>query len=90
MSNRRSTVPELPLPVGERRRDIRTGRALHCCCVCGHLGPWNSEWSWYGSYREVDDGEPVQKFCSDACKANQLAVTVEMAAEAREREHLPA
>ena len=74
------------LPFGNRRR-TRTGQLLHCCAVCDKLAPWDYNWSWYGSYKEMEDGTPVQKFCSDKCKKNQLAVTIEMCIEAREKEY---
>lgn len=39
----------------------------HECSSCGKLEPWSASWSWYGSYRDIDDGAPVLKFCSTAC-----------------------
>lgn len=70
-----------------RRRHIGTSRPLHCCCVCGHLDVWNKNWSWYGSYREMEDGVALPKFCSARCKkVGHRAVTIEMAEEARAAE----
>lgn len=74
------------LPFGPRRR-TPTGKALHCCVVCNKLSPWGDKWAWYGSLKEEDDGTPIQKFCSNKCKKNQSAVTLEMCAEAREKEY---
>lgn len=87
MSKRAKIPIDLPWPMTERRCDIRIGRALHCCVVCEYLGPWSKEWSWYGSYREEDEGIPVQKFCSAKCAKNQKAVTLEMCADARMKEY---
>lgn len=76
--------------VGKQRRTDRDGRALHCCCVCGKLETWTGDWSWYGSYRDVDDGKPLAKFCSASCKAKggpvASLVTEEMMAYARQKE----
>ena len=85
---RRKNVPEFWLPLTPRRQTT-DGLLLHCCVVCGILERWSDSWIWYGSYQEEDDGVPVQKFCSEKCKANQRAVTIEMSVEAREKEHLP-
>lgn len=51
-----------------RRRHRVTKRPLHACGTCGFLDVWGKDWRWYGSYRDIDDGEPVAKFCSDACQ----------------------
>ena len=39
----------------------------HRCTICGRDGFWGPTWSWYGSYKQLDDGAPVVKICSDAC-----------------------
>lgn len=62
---------------------------LHCCCVCGQLASWTGKWEWFGSYQELDDSVPVQKFCSEKCKKHQKAVTVEMCEEAFAAEYQP-
>ena len=77
------------VPLGARRAS-REGWLLHCCVVCGNLSPWSKLWSWYGSYKDLDASLPVKKFCSDKCKKHRLAVTIEMCAESREKEHCPA
>jgi predicted nucleic acid-binding Zn ribbon protein len=41
----------------------------HQCSICSKVAPWSDEWTWYGSYRQIDDGEPVVKLCSASCKA---------------------
>jgi len=41
----------------------------HTCTICGTTGPWTEAWVWYGSYRQIDDGEPVVKLCSPPCRA---------------------
>lgn len=40
----------------------------HTCSICGMTGPWTGEWSWFGSYRDIDDGIPVFEFCSANCQ----------------------
>jgi len=41
---------------------------LHKCTVCGRVGKWGPSWSWYGSYRDIDEGRSVVKVCSDECR----------------------
>ena len=48
--------------------DISPPKRLHECSICGKQGPWTNEWEWFGSYKQIDDGEPVTKICSPACK----------------------
>jgi hypothetical protein len=73
----------------QRRRDAG-GRLLHCCCICGRLAPWGDGWSYYGSYKDLEDGTPVPKFCSEVCKAkggpDAAHVTAEMKETARASE----
>lgn len=40
---------------------------VHTCAICGTQGEWKKPWTWYGSYKELDDGKPILKFCSDVC-----------------------
>lgn len=82
-----SLAEKYPHIAGVRRKD-RRGRPLHACCVCDQLEPWKKGWRWYGSEREIDDGTPVMKFCPKHTDTKlHLAVTVEMAEEARAREY---
>ena len=41
-------------------------RTVHECDMCGKKSAWGPNWSWYGSYRDMDDGYIV-KFCSAKC-----------------------
>lgn len=41
----------------------------HQCTICGMIAPWSDAWVWYGSYRQIDDGEAIVKLCSPACRA---------------------
>lgn len=41
----------------------------HICSACGRSSVWGPGWAWYGSHRQVDDGLPLFKACSDACMA---------------------
>ncbi len=50
------------------RRRTKSGHLLHCCCICSTLEPWGSDWFWYGSYKEEEDGVSIPKFCSQVCK----------------------
>lgn len=63
---------------GEDTRDLACGRrapkvigwevaTIHTCSTCGAQGPWTEDWSWYGSYNDLDEGRPVEKYCSKAC-----------------------
>jgi 5-methylcytosine-specific restriction endonuclease McrA len=40
---------------------------MHTCSRCGFEGPWTKEWSWFGSWKMIDESRPVKKFCSPAC-----------------------
>lgn len=48
----------------------------HQCSACGAFGAWGPEWSWCGSYRDIDDGNPIQKFCSATCAKSRKPVAV--------------
>lgn len=43
--------------------------AVYTCEVCGGCDVWGPTWSWYGSYKDLDNFGPdsVPKFCSDKC-----------------------
>ena len=86
MAGKKQIWLDFPMPTGARRV-TPDGRHLHCCCVCGKLEPWSKGWSWYGSYKDLEDCTPVKKFCSDRCRKQEKAVTPEMAADARRKEH---
>lgn len=43
-------------------------RRVYTCTVCGHQGVWSESWSWYGSYKQLDDGDEVVKTCSEKCR----------------------
>lgn len=74
-----------------RQRRKAGARLLHCCCVCGELGIWASQWSTYCSEKEIDDCAPIPKFCSLKCakmagiKAEN--VTEEMKLKAKDSEY---
>lgn len=75
---------------GPQRRKSNGGRLLHCCCICGALEEWGDSWSYYGSLQELDNAEPVAKFCSPLCKETGgikcSLVTEEMKATAKASE----
>src|SRR5689334_16853117 len=54
---------------GPQRRKDAHGRLLHCCCICGACEIWSATWSYYGSVKQLDDGEVLPKFCSNKCRA---------------------
>lgn len=41
---------------------------VYTCNVCGTEGVWGEGWSWYGSYRAMDRGEPIVVCCSEHCR----------------------
>jgi len=46
---------------------------IHTCSACGTQGQWGPEWSWYGSWRDVDDGQRIITCCSVACRRQSAA-----------------
>lgn len=44
------------------------GERYHTCSVCRKMGKWTASWSWYGSYKDLDDGKPIIKVCSEKCR----------------------
>lgn len=79
--------------IGPQRRVATDGRLLHCCCMCGKLDTWGETWCHYSSIKQVDDGEPIPKFCSDKCKqrggTNAGRVSAAMRQAARDKEFRP-
>lgn len=75
---------------GWQRRRANDGRPLHCCCICGRLDVWGPDWTTFCSLKEIDDGTPIPKFCSKACRMKggraAGAVTIEMKIRARDAE----
>jgi hypothetical protein len=41
---------------------------IHECSVCHKREAWGKTWCWYGSWKAIDDGKPVRKFCSPECR----------------------
>lgn len=41
---------------------------IHRCSICETEGPWTDDWSWYGSWAQLDDQEEIHKFCSRDCR----------------------
>lgn len=78
---------------GLQRRKMSNGRLLHCCCICGVVAPWTDGWSTYCSIREIDDGLPIPKFCSEKCRLQggvaARDVTPEMKQRAKDAEWRP-
>jgi hypothetical protein len=46
----------------------RISGRIHTCSVCGLQDVWGETWQWYGSYNDIDDGNPITKVCSEACR----------------------
>jgi len=42
---------------------------FHICSICGKKEEWNDNWSWFGSIKDIDDGNDIVKVCSDICKS---------------------
>jgi len=38
------------------------------CFKCNKIEAWNENWSWYGSWQEMDEGKEVITFCRQACQ----------------------
>ena len=71
----------------ERARCITTGRQLWTCdapsCTVARV-PWDKDWRWYGSYRDLeDDPFAVPAFCSDACQKEHEAYVTPITLEVR-------
>lgn len=75
---------------GPQRKRTPSGRLLHCCCICGRLDVWSPTWVSYCSIREIDEGRPFPKFCSDECRRKggiaACDVTDEMKRKAKDAE----
>lgn len=41
---------------------------IHECSVCHVREGWGPNWSWWGSWKAIDDGKPIRKFCSSVCR----------------------
>lgn len=81
--------------IGEKiRRRALDGRMLHACCVCRVVAPWSEGWSSFCSMREIDEGLPIAKFCSEACAESAgpkcERITEKMKEEARDLEYISA
>ena len=42
-------------------------KIVHRCCICGRHSEWVKNWSWYGSYLDLEEVE-IFKVCSPACQ----------------------
>ena len=54
----------------------------HMCTVCHTQGEWSSSWSWFGSYRDMDNNGTVPKFCGDVCRDQWAADNAEYVSRA--------
>jgi len=76
--------------VGPQRRLSGNGLILHCCCICQKLDAWGYHWSAYYSEKDLEDGDPIPKFCSEPCRerggVSAKNVTQEMKRAARDLE----
>lgn len=53
---------------------IRTeARRLYRCDCCGKTDIWSDGWRWFGSYRQLDEDEPVMTMCSAECTIKLVA-----------------
>lgn len=58
------------------RKFVAADRArIHQCSACGQDGPWTDDWAWFGSYKDLDDDKPVQKFCSASCRKRRREIS---------------
>lgn len=52
---------------------LDTNRQIYECSTCGNLFNWNSESSWYGSYKQWEEQpDEIKYYCSDKCVPNCL------------------
>lgn len=50
---------------------LNTNKLIYQCKTCGKLFNWDSNSSWYGSYKQLEDQpDKIKYFCSDKCVAN--------------------
>ena len=53
---------------------MTTETRLWTCDVCGITAPWGQHWSWYGSYKQLDEtGRPAIVTCSTTCRQTPRA-----------------
>ena len=56
----------------QRRLRRDNGVITWKCDGCGKVAPWDDDWSWYGSLKDLEDygaeAEGVLVVCSDDCK----------------------
>jgi hypothetical protein len=45
------------------------GLATYTCSACGKFSTWGPSWSWYGSYRDLENGKRIIYACSEECMA---------------------
>lgn len=43
-------------------------KAKHTCSVCGKIDIWGPMWAWFSSHEDLDNGRPIIKTCSVACR----------------------
>ena len=43
------------------------------CDACGKVEVWGPGWSWFGSYRDLEDGTDVPTWCSDQCRPADMS-----------------
>lgn len=48
-------------------------RRLYQCDCCGKTDVWGDTWAWYGSWRAMDDGDPLLTICSADCRVKMIA-----------------
>jgi len=46
---------------------VDTKKPVHTCTICGKKFNWDGNSGWYGSYKDAEDGGPIEKYCSDEC-----------------------
>lgn len=47
--------------------------AIHICTVCGKEENGTDSWMWFGSWADLDDGNPILLICSESCKTTACA-----------------
>lgn len=46
---------------------------IYTCSMCGKSDRWGPDWSWFGSWKDIDDGKTVVYACSVPCRQHNAA-----------------
>lgn len=53
---------------------VRTqARRLYKCDCCERASQWDDGWAWFGSWRALDEDQPIITTCSADCRIKMVA-----------------